>query len=154
MKPSARVRTIFDAVQWVLLAAVGLLGAAELVKTSRHMHDVLGALNGDDWNDGGWYFVSMAGSGVAVLALVAGFAVVQWRRGASYVAPFALLVSVIAADVFGEDLGAAAGRGFERADRMPFLPAYNWYPAALCLAVMVLGLYGTWRLARRTGAKA
>ena len=69
MKPSARVRTIFDAVQWVLLAAVGLLGAAELVKTSRHMHDVLRALNGDDWNDGGWYFVSMAGSGVAVGAV-------------------------------------------------------------------------------------
>ena len=151
MNPSpARVQTIFSAVQWILLTVLGLLAVAGVVKALRHRHEVVLALNGGDWIDNGWYFLSMGAAGAGVLAVVLGFALVQWRRGANYLAPIALLIGTAAADLAFEDLGLAAGKLFDRPDKMQFLLTHDWRQAAAGLAITALCLFGAGYFSRRT----
>ena len=147
------MKNTFIIAQWLLLVVLGLLATMEMAKAVRHMHEIILALNGDDWVDNGWYFLSMGVGGAGALAAILGFAFLHWRHGWSYLAPFALLIGAAAAEFAFEEIGMIAGKLIAHPHDIQLLATYNWHQALVGLAIMTLCLFSAGHFSWRTTVK-
>ena len=151
--PLTRIQKIFNAVQLTLLTVAGAMAAFGVFRAAERLRHALLGPGVDSWNMSGWYVLSTGGAGLGVLAVVLGFALVQWRRGGSYLAPIAFMLSVAAVDITFETYGMGIGKSLGAPDDVHYVIVHYWGQPATGLAIAALCLFGTWRLSWRTGAE-
>ncbi len=87
----------------------------------------------------GWYVLSTGGAGLGLLAVVLGFALVQWRGGGSYLAPLALVLSVAAVDITFDTFGMGIGKSLGAPDDVHYVVVHYWgQPAAVRLIASIM----------------